>query len=138
MKIIRFNYKSKLNSDIKNKIKKPDILLIPTNKTTNFYTMNPSSYDKLIKENITKTYKKSSDELVEKLEAQSARIADQLKLDDRIEKLAKKEAFITLKDHKPNFQDHPSCRLINPSKPEIGVISKHILDEINTSIISSS
>ena len=43
MKIIRFNYKSKLNSDIKNKIKKPDILLIPTNKTTNFYTMNPSS-----------------------------------------------------------------------------------------------
>ena len=138
MKIIRFNYNSKLNSDIKNKIKKPDILLIPTNKTTNFYTMNPSSYDKLIKENITKTYKKSSDELVEKLEAQSARIADRLKLDNRIEKLAKKEAFITLKDHKPNLQDHPSCRLINPSKPEIGVISKHILDEINTSIISSS
>ena len=138
MKIIRFNYKSKLNSDIKNKIKKPDILLIPTNKTTNFYTMNPSSYDKLIKENITKTYKKSSDELVEKLEVQSAQIADQLKLDDRIEKLAKKEAFITLKDHKPNLQDHPSCRLINPSNPEIGVISKHILDEINTSIISSS
>ena len=27
---------------------------------------------------------------------------------------------------------------INPSKPEIGVISKHILDEINTSITSSS
>lgn len=105
MKIIRFNYKSKLNSDIKNKIKKPGILLIPTNKTTNFYTMNPSSYDKLIKENITKTYKKSSDELVEKLEVQSAQIADQLKLDNHIEKLAKKEAFITLKDHKPNLQD---------------------------------
>ena len=100
--------------------------------------MNPSSYDKLIKENITKTYKKSSDELVEKLDAQSAQIAHRLKLDDRIEKLAKKEAFITLKDHKPNFQGHPSCRLINPSKPEVGVISKHILDEINTSIISSS
>ena len=132
------SFQSKLNSDIKKKIKKADTLLIPADKTTNVYTMNPSSYDKLIKENITKTYKKSSDELVEKLEAQSAQIADQLKLDDRIEKLAKKEAFITLKDHKPNLQDHPSCRLINPSKPEIGVISKHILDEINTSIISSS
>jgi len=51
---------------------------------------------------------------------------------------AKKEAFITLKDHKPNFQDHPTCRLINPSKSEIGVISKHILDEINTSIINGT
>ena len=137
MKVISFNYKSKLNSDIKNKIKKPYILLIPADKTTNFYTMNPSSYDKLIMENITKTYKKSSDELVEKLDAQSTRIADRLKLDNRIKKLAKKEAFITLKDHKPNFQDHSSCRL-NPLKPEIGVISKHILHEINTSIISSS
>ena len=98
------SFQSKLNSDIKNKIKKPDTLLIPADKTTNFYTMNPSSYDKLIMENITKTYKKSGDELVEKLDAQSARIADRLKLDDRIEKLAKKEAFITLKDHKPNFR----------------------------------
>ena len=51
--------------------------------------------------------------------------------------LAKKEAFITLKDHKPTFQDHPTCRLINPTKSEIGVISKKILDEINTSIINS-
>ena len=66
------------------------------------------------------------------------RLAERLKLDDRIEKLAKKEAFITLKDHKPNFQDHPTCRLINPSKSEIGVISKHILDEINTSIINGT
>ena len=40
------------------------------------------------------------------LDAQLAKLAKQLKLDDRIGKLAKKEAFITLKDHKPNFQDH--------------------------------
>ena len=140
---IKFNdtkcsFQRKLNIDIKNKIKRPDTLLIPADKTTNFYAMNLSSYDKLIKENVTKTYKKSNDELVREIDAQSARIAERLKLDDRIEKLAKKEAFITLKDHKPNFQDHPTCRLINPSKSEIGVISKHILDEINTSIINST
>ena len=75
-----------------------------------------------------------NDELVGKLDAQSARIAERLKLDDRVEKLAKTEAFVTLKDHKPNFYDHPTCRLINPSKSEIGAISKHILDDINTSI----
>ena len=32
--------------------------------------------------------------------------------------------FITLKDHKPNFRNSPSCRLINPAKSEIGHISK--------------
>ena len=132
------SFQSKLNSDIKNKIKKPNTLLIQADKTPNFYAMNPSSYDKLIKENVTKTYKKSNNELVEKLDAQSARIAERLKLDDRVEKLAKTEAFVTLKDHKPNFNDHPTCRLINPSKSEIGAISKHILDDINTSIITST
>ena len=100
--------------------------------------MNPNSYNKLITENVTKTYKKAGDKLVGKLDAQSARIAERLNLDDRIEKLAKKEAFITLKDHKPTFDDHPTCRLINPTKSEIGVISKQILDEINTSIINST
>ena len=100
--------------------------------------MTPASYDKFIKENVTKTYKKSSDSVANKLDMQSASIAKQLKLDDRIEKLAKNEAFITLKDHKPAFNDHSTCRLINPSKSEIGVVSKHILDEINSAVISST
>ena len=100
--------------------------------------MNTSAYNKLIKENVTKTYKKSSGKVVEKLNAQSAKIAKNLKLDDRIEKLAEKEAFLTLKDHKPAFHDHPTCRLINPSKSETGVISKHILDDINTTIINKT
>ena len=132
------NFQRKLNCDIKNKIKKPNTLLIPADKTTNFYTMNPSSYDKLVKENVTKTYKKSNDKLVGELNAKSAKIAERLKLDDRIEKLAKNEAFVTLKDHKPNFSDHPTCRLMNPSKSEIGVISKRILDDINASVISTT
>ena len=100
--------------------------------------MNPNSYNKLITENVTKTYKKASDELVGRLDAQSARIAERLNLEDRIEKLAEKEAFITLKDHKPTFSDHPTCRLIKPTKSEFGVISKQILDEINTSITNST
>ena len=131
------SFQSQLNNNIKNKIHKPNTLLIPADKTTNFYEMNPNSYNKLIMENVTKTYKKASDELVGGLDAQSTRIAEHLSLDDRIEKLAKKEAFITLKDHKPTFSDHPACRLINPTKSEIGVISKQILDEINTFIINS-
>ena len=41
-----------------------------------------------------------------------------LSIDDRVEMTATKEAFITLKDHKDNFENKPTCRLINPSKQE--------------------
>ena len=135
---MKSSFQRKLDADIKNKIKKPNSLLIPADKTTNYYKMDTTAYSKLIKENVTKSYKKSSGKVVEKLNAQSAKIAENLKLDDRIEKLAEKEAFLTLKDHKPAFHDHPTCRLINPSKSEIGVISKHILDDINTTIINKT
>ena len=73
------NFQRKLDADIKSKIKKPNSLLIPADKTTNYYEMNTSAYDKLIKENVTKTYKKSSGKVVEKLNAQSAKIAEHLK-----------------------------------------------------------
>ena len=42
--------------------------------------------------------------------------------------------FILLKDHKENFQNNPTFRLINPAKNELGKISKVILDRINKSI----
>ena len=95
------NFQRKLDADIKNKVKKPNSLLIPADKTTNYYRMDTTAYNKLINENVTKTYKKSNSKVVDKLNAQSARIAEHLKLENRIEKLAEKEAFITLKDHKP-------------------------------------
>ena len=39
-----------------------------------------------------------------------------------------------LKDHKDNFENKPTCRLINPAKSEIGRISKQILENINTTV----
>ena len=40
--------------------------------------------------------------------------------------------FITIKDHKENFDNQPTVQLINPAKNELGRISKLILDKINT------
>ena len=34
-----------------------------------------------------------------------------------------------------NFQNNPTCRLINPTKSELGIVSKQILDKINKTII---
>jgi len=84
-KELKCKFKNQMSRDMRNKIKKSDSLLIPADKTMNYYTMNPTSYDKLIKENITKTYKKSNDGVAEKLDAQSASIAKWPKLDNQIE-----------------------------------------------------
>ena len=43
-------------------------------------------------------------------------------------------SFITIKDRKENFNNHPIVRLINPAKNELGRISKLILDKINKKI----
>ena len=58
-------------------------------------------------------------------------ISKKLELDNRIECLAKNTALISLKDHKPNFRSSLPCRLINPSKSNIGKKSKSILDKVN-------
>ena len=42
-----------------------------------------------------------------------------------------REAFMTLKDHKEKFENILPCRLINPAKSEMGLVSKRILDSIN-------
>ena len=49
-----------------------------------------------------------------------------------------KEAFMTLKDHKENFVNKPTCRLINSWKPEIGRISKQLLEEINRKLVNTT
>ena len=42
-----------------------------------------------------------------------------------------KKGFITLKDHKENFDNSLPCRHINPAKTEMGLVTKGILDNIN-------
>ena len=43
-------------------------------------------------------------------------------------------SFVTLKDHKKNFNNNPAVRLINPVKNEMGRISEAILDTANKNI----
>lgn len=79
---------------------------------------------------MTKSYKKAPDSAYPEINSEAREIAETLELDDRMETLAKAQAFITLKDHKAGFPDKLPCRLINPAKPQMGVVSKKILDGI--------
>ena len=96
--------------------------------------MDRAQYEKVLRENVTKRYKHAPAATYSTINTEAQRIADQLNVADCVEPLSRKEAFITLKDHKDNFVNNLPCRLINPAKSEIGLISKQILDRINTSL----
>ena len=59
---------------------------------------------------------------------EAAKLLTNLEIEDRVDCFKEAEPFITLKDHKENFNLRPSCRLINPAKSNTGKISKIILE----------
>ena len=81
-----------------------DKVFVKADKTRNIYKMECNPYDKLLTENITQKYKRAKDEFVDEIDAQSNRISDKLGIGDRINKTAECKSFITLKDHKGNFE----------------------------------
>ena len=119
-------------------IRRDDNIFVKADKTTNHYKTEPVDYFTLVNKNVTKAYKKTNHHVPNNITSADKKIAQDLSLDDRIETSAKRDVFITLKDHKPDFMNNPSCRLINPSKSEIGIISKKILDNINKKVITAT
>ena len=132
-KPVQNQFQKQLKRDIR-ELKQSSKLLIPADKTTNLYKVSTKDYDKLLTENITKTYKKTAASAVMHVNKEAKTIATKLGVADRIEQYANRNAFLTLKDHKVNFESNPKCRLINPAKSDIGVISKFYLDGVNTKL----
>ena len=108
-------FQTKRAKDKKN-ITSSSKLYVPADKITNIYKLNVKDYDKLLRDNITAKDRKVSNSTTEHVNQEAKVLAANLKLEDRIQQLAEKKAFIPLKDHKPNFVNQPKCRLINPAK----------------------
>ena len=79
---------------------------------------------------IQKGYKQCDEEDINKVTQEDKKIAEKLKLDQRIPRTIKRESFQTFKDHKDNFHNNKQSRLINPCKPEIGKVSKRIVENV--------
>ena len=124
---------SNLDNDLK-KIKSSQNVYIFADKTKNIYESSPENYNKIVKENVTKTYKLAEHDVLEDINFELQQITTDLSIGDRIDTMASKGAFITIRDHKENFETNPKYRLINPAKSELGKISKNILDDINSQI----
>ena len=123
-----------IRNDIK-QICRSNNLFISAVKSMNIYKVSKASYERMMHENVTKAYKKCSSNKSSSINFKAKQIASKLKIDDRVQKLDENEAYVTIKDHKEGFPDKISCRLINPSKTDIGKISKQILDRVSNTIL---
>lgn len=126
-----------LKEDI-DEIKSSDKIFVAADKSRHIYKMDKQQYTKLLTENVTKTYKKSNNNKINNINLTAKRITAKLSIDDRVPKMEESEAYITVKDHKDEFPNKIPCHLINPSKSNLGKISKGILDKINQQFVTST
>ena len=120
-------FQEQLKKDIQ-EIQQSNQLFLSADKSRNIYKMNKEDYEKLMHENITKTYKKTNESKIKTINKSSKKI-NRLDLKNKIEKLQESESYITIKDHKDDFLRKLLCSLINSSKSDIGKISKVIIDK---------
>ena len=123
------SFQRELAADIV-KVKRDTKMIVGADKSSNYYRMEKEKHKELLLKAVHNTYKKGDEAVEEEVNQEARNIAIQLDVDDRVFKTERREALITLKDHKDNFANNPQVRLINPTKPELGKISKQKLAEI--------
>ena len=101
-------------------------------KTSNMYNLSKEEYSNLLQNAITSKYKKTDKHTATNINKEGIKHAKEATIIDRIEINGTSNSFITLKDHKENFLNLPTTRLLNPAKNEIGGISKRILQNIKS------
>ena len=99
-------------------------------KSTNLYELSRENYQKFLHGNITQTYKKAPKNAKRDINRKTKKFSKILKIEDRVECYSNQHAYIILKDHKENFRSNTKWRLINPSKGEVGRVSKKYLNDI--------
>ena len=113
-------------------------MLVFADKSTNLYGLSQDHYEKLLHDNITQTYQKTCYQTKKKIDREARKFAKSLGLDERMECYLEQSVFITLKDHKANFKNNSKCRLINPSKSEVGLVSNYYLSSIIITVAEKS
>ena len=122
-----------MKSDLE-KINNMDSVIVASDKTKNFYKMKKNEYEKLLLENITKEYEKTTKSMVDNNDKKSADLARKINQEDRMETYTMSEAYLTVKDHKETFPSRVPCCLINPAKGDVGKVSCRILQNVNAEI----
>ena len=96
------NFQSQMNEDIK-QIKLDSKIFVPADKSHNIYNMDTETCEKILHENITKTYKKMGKKKVRAINVDAKKITKELELEDSIEKMQDSECYTTVEDHKEHI-----------------------------------
>ena len=128
---------TRMRNDIRTISESPDII-ISDDKTSNLYSINPEAYLKNLRDNIKSEYTRSNPVQLENINREATDSARKLKINDKVEAIAEKQNFLTIKDHKPDFPGKTKFCLINTCKTNIGKVSKQLFDQINTVVREAS
>ena len=131
------NFQMKLNRDIK-ELESSKCIWVSANKSRNMYKVEPTKYHEILNKKIMDNYKIDKDNTIDQINKETGNFACKLHINDRLGKFQKRDAYILFKDHKPNFINKLQTRLINPSKTELGKISKNIIENIVTNVREAS
>ena len=82
-KNVKSNFQMQLSNDVKN-IKKNPKLLVPADKINNLYELTTEEYNKLLIENISKTYKNPTVSTINSINTEAEAIARDLNLDKEL------------------------------------------------------
>ena len=99
---INSTFQEQLKKDFQ-EIRQTNQLFVSAGKSRSIYKMNKEDHEKLMHENITKTYKKTNESKIKTINKSAKKIANRQDLEDRIEKFQENESYITIKDHKDDF-----------------------------------
>ena len=100
---VKDSFQRELNEDIR-KIKSSPNVFVFADKTNNIYEMSNNHHQKSLHHNVTKTYQKAPPKLEASINLEAKSISTKPNISDRVERIPKARAFVTLKDHKDNFR----------------------------------
>ena len=77
---------------------------------------------------ITSTYRKANSSIKKQINKAEKNLMRDKEVIKQMETNEEGNSFVTIKDHKENFDNHHTVQLINSAKNKLGRISKLILD----------
>ena len=86
------SFQKELRNDVK-EINSSDGVLVHGDKSNNIYVVPKKSYNKMVDDSVTKTYRKAAANTKNEIDLEGSEIAERLELADRMEVFAEKEPF---------------------------------------------
>ena len=120
-----------LKNDIRNISSSKDII-VAADKTRNMYIMSQDKYDKLASNRNTQNNRKGENNISYAMATECKNLSRKHNIENHLHYA--KSCDHQINGHKENLTNDNKCRLINPTKTEIGKVSKNIVDKMNASI----